>query len=146
MHVIADVLGSIGAVFAGLLMFLTSWYQVDALISIAICVLILYSSGKIIRESINVLLEAVPSHIDLDAIERKILQVHGVKSIHDLHVWCITPTKMCIMSAHVVAEESADKKGLMQIIVHLLKEEFGVDHTTIQLEDEGYPKAPAEHA
>lgn len=146
LHVIADVLGSIGAVFAGLLMFLTSWYQVDALISIAICVLILYSSGKIIRESINVLLEAVPSHIDLDAIERKILQVHGVKSIHDLHVWCITPTKMCIMSAHVVAEESADKKGLMQIIVHLLKEEFGVDHTTIQLEDEGYPKAPAEHA
>lgn len=82
------------------------------------------------------------SHI---ATERRILEVGGVKNIHDLHVWCITPTKMCTMSGHVVVEETVDKKEMMRILIHLLKEEFGIVHTTIQMEDAGYPKAAEEH-
>jgi cobalt-zinc-cadmium efflux system protein len=146
LHVIADGLGSVGAISAGLIMLFTGWYQVDALISVMIGILILYSSEKIIKESINVLLEGVPSNINLDDIERRIIGVKGVKGVHDLHVWCITPTRMCIMSGHVVVEGDIDKKELMQQLIHILKEEFGIDHTTIQLEDEGYPKAPGEHS
>jgi cobalt-zinc-cadmium efflux system protein len=145
LHVLADTLGSVGAISAGIIMYFTEWYQVDSIISMIIGILIFYSSGKTIRESINVLLEGVPSHIDLNLIERRILEVKGVKSIHDFHVWCITPTKMCVMSAHVVVEKNINKKTLMAILIQILKEEFGIDHTTIQLEDEGYPKASREH-
>lgn len=146
LHVVADSLGSIGAISAGLIMLYTGWYQADAIFSMLIGMLIVYSSGMIIKESANVLLEGVPSHMDLGAIERRIREVKGVRDVHDLHVWCITPTQMCVMSAHVVVEEDVDKRNLMFVLIHLLKEEFGIDHTTIQLEDEGYPKAIGEHS
>ena len=145
LHVVADILGSIGAICAGLIMLFTEWYLADLLISMMIGALIFYSSGKLVRESLNILLEGVPSHIDVSALERGILKVKGVRDIHDLHVWCITPTKMCCMSAHVVVKEGTDRKTLITTLINLLKEEFGIDHTTIQLEDEGYPKAVEEH-
>jgi len=145
LHVVADTLGSVGAISAGLIMFFTKWYLADPLISMMIGVLIFYSSGKLVRDSLNVLLEGVPSHIDASALERRIVEVKGVKDVHDLHVWCITPTKMCCMSGHVVVEEGANRKKLITTLINVLKEEFGIDHTTIQLEDEGYPKAVSEH-
>jgi len=145
LHVVADTLGSVGAISAGLIMFFTRWYQADPLISMMIGVLIFYSSGKLIRDSLNVLLEGVPSHIDVSALERRIVELKDVKGIHDLHVWCITPTKMCLMSGHVVVKKGTNRKKLISTLIHVLKEEFGIDHTTIQIEDEGYPKAASEH-
>ncbi len=145
LHVAADTLGSVGAISAGLIMYFTGWYYADPLISMMIGVLIFYSSGRLILDSLNVLLEGVPSHIDINALERRILELKGVESVHDLHVWCITPTKMCCMSGHVVAKEGTDKRALTWTIIHMLKEEFGIDHTTIQLEDKDYPRAPGEH-
>jgi cobalt-zinc-cadmium efflux system protein len=108
-------------------------------------VLIFYSSGKLIRDSINVLLEGVPSHIDVSVLERRIVELEDVKGVHDLHVWCITPTKMCCMSGHIVVKKDVNRKKLIATLIDMLKEEFGIDHTTIQLEDEGYPKAVGEH-
>ncbi len=145
LHVVADTLGSVGAISAGLIMYFTSWYQADPLISMMIGVLIFYSSGKLIRDSLNVLLEGVPSNIDLDMLERRITELKGVKKVHDLHVWCITPTRMCCMSGHVVVKEDINRKELVSTLISMLKKEFGIDHTTIQLEDEGYPKAAGEH-
>ncbi len=145
LHVVADILGSLGAVSAGIIMLFTGWRQADPLISMMIGVLILYSSAKVMRESANILLEGVPSHIDMDAIEQRLLRVKGVESIHDLHIWCITPTKLCVLSGHIVVEESIDRKELMQHLIHILKKEFGIDHTTIQLEEKGYPRALEEH-
>jgi len=145
LHVVADTLGSIGAISAGLIMFFTGRYQADPLISMMIGVLIFYSSGRLIRDSLNVLLEGVPSHIDVSALERRIVELKGVKGVHDLHVWCITPTKMCCMSGHVVVKKGTNRKKLITTLISMLKEEFGIDHTTIQLEDEGYPKAVGEH-
>jgi cobalt-zinc-cadmium efflux system protein len=146
LHVLSDTLGSVGAISAGLIMISTAWYQADPLISMLIGLLIFYSSSKLIRESINVLLEGVPYGIDVKAVEQRITELKGVKGVHDLHVWCITPTKMCIMSAHVVVEKGTDQKKLLSDLISMLKEEFGIDHTTIQLEDEGYPKAVSEHS
>jgi len=151
LHVVADTLGSVGAISAGLIMHFTEvftgsgWYQADPLISMMIGVLIFYSSGKLIRDSINVLLEGVPPGIDVSAVERKIVELKDVKGVHDLHVWCITPTKMCLMSGHVVVKKGTNRKKLISTLITMLKEEFGIDHTTIQLEDEGYPKAANEH-
>ncbi len=145
LHVFADMLGSVGAISAGLIMYFTGWYQIDPVISMMIGFLIFYSSGRLIRDSLNVLLEGVPPDIDLSAVERRIVELEGVKSVHDLHVWCITPTKMCIMSAHVVVKKGTNRKKLISTLISTLKEEFGIDHVTIQLESEGYPKAVSEH-
>ena len=145
LHVVADVLGSVGAISAGLVMLFTGWYQADPIASIMIGVLVFYSSGKLVRDSVNVLLEGVPSHIDVSAVERRILGMKGVKNIHDLHVWSIADTKICCMSSHVVVEEGTNGKELVTKLIDILNEEFGIDHTTIQLEDENYPKAAHEH-
>ena len=145
LHVLADTLGSVGAISAGLIMYFTGWYQADPLISMMIGVLIFYSSGRLIRDSLNVLLEGVPSNIDVRAVERRIVELEDVEGVHDLHVWCITPTRMCLMSGHVVVKKGTNRKKLISMLINMLKEEFGIDHTTIQLEDEGYPKAASEH-
>jgi len=145
LHVLADTLGSIGAMSAGLIMYFTGWYQADPLISIMVGVLIFYSSSKLVQDSINVLLEGVPRGIDVNVVEQRIMQLEGVEEIHDLHVWCITPTKICAMSCHVVVKKSVNRKKLISDLISMLKKEFGIDHATIQLEDEGYPKAVSEH-
>ena len=145
LHVVADALGSVGAISAGLIMFFTGWYQADPIASIMIGVLVFYSSGKLVRDSVNVLLEGVPSHVDVSAVERRILGMQGVRNVHDLHVWSIADTKMCCMSSHVVVEDGADRKELITKLIHVLKGEFEIDHTTIQLEGEDYPKAAGEH-
>jgi cobalt-zinc-cadmium efflux system protein len=144
-HVLADALGSIGAVFAGLVMLFTAFYEADALASMMIGLLILFSSWKLVRESLNVLLEGVPYSINVRDVERKIMMTEGVKEIHDLHVWCITPAKICALSCHVVVETGANRRELLSNIISMLKDEFGIDHTTVQMEDEGYPKAASEH-
>jgi len=145
LHVLADILGSVGAISAGLVMFFTGWYQADPIVSIMIGVLVFYSSGTLVRDSVNVLLEGVPPHIDVRALERRIAGTDGVSNVHDLHVWSISDIKMCCMSAHVVAEEGRDRKELLAKLINILKEEYGIDHTTIQLEGEDYPKAAGEH-
>jgi len=145
LHVVADALGSVGAISAGLIMFFTGWYVADPIASIMISVLVLYSSGKIVRDSVNVLLEGVPPHIDVASLERRIVGVKGIRNVHDLHVWSIADTRMCCISSHVVVEEGVDRKELITKLIHMLKEEFGIDHTTIQLEGEDYPKAAGEH-
>jgi cobalt-zinc-cadmium efflux system protein len=145
LHVLADALGSVAAIFAGFVMYFTGFYQADPLMSIIVGVLILFSSWRLVRESLNVLLEGVPYGIDLSQVQRKLTELKGVRAVHDLHVWCITPAKICALSCHVVVEKEADRRKLMSEMISMLKDEFGIDHTTIQLEDEGYPKAASEH-
>lgn len=147
LHVLTDTLGSVGAISAGLIMYFTSppWYQADPIASILVGILIFYSSSMLIRESLNVLLEGVPRGIDVNAVEQKIMEFKDVKGVHDLHVWCITPTKICAMSCHIVVEANADRKQLISDLIITLRKEFGIDHTTIQIEEEGYPKAGSEH-
>jgi cobalt-zinc-cadmium efflux system protein len=145
LHVLSDTLGSVGVISAGLIMYFTGWNQADPLFSMMVGLLIFYSSWELIHESINVLLEGVPHGIDINEVERRIMELKGVKRVHDLHVWCITPTRMCLMSCHVVVKKGTNRKKLLSDLITMLKENFGIDHTTIQLEGEGYPKAVSEH-
>ncbi|MEM3385107.1 MAG: cation diffusion facilitator family transporter [Nitrososphaeria archaeon] len=145
LHVMADILGSLGAISAALIIYFTGWFLADSIISIFIGLLILYGSGKLIHESLNVLLEGVPSHINLKSVEEKILGEDGVESVHDLHVWCVTPDKMCILTAHVVVGDYVDQRNLLSRLINDLKRDFGIDHVTIQFETKGFPKALNEH-
>lgn len=145
LHVLTDTLGSVAAISAGLIMIFTGLYQADPLASVLVGILIFYSASKLVRESVNVLLEGVPHGIDVSAVEQRIMEFRGVKEVHDLHVWCITPTKICAMSCHIVADADVDRKQLISDLIKVLREEFGIDHTTIQIEEEGYPKAVSEH-
>lgn len=145
LHVLADILGSVGAISAGVIMFFTGWYEADPIASIMIGALVFYSSARLVRDSVNVLLEGVPAHVDVAKLERRIVRINGIKDVHDLHVWSISDTKMCCMSAHVVVEEGSDSRELLTRLIGMLKDEFKIDHTTIQLEGEGYPKSAGEH-
>jgi cobalt-zinc-cadmium efflux system protein len=145
LHVLADLLGSAGAISAGLTMYLTGWYQADSIASLMISVLVFYSSAKLVQISVNILMEGVPPHIDIASLQRRMAGIDGVKSVHDLHVWSISEGKMCCLSAHVVTCEMTDNRGLLTKLMNILKVEFGIDHTTIQIEGEEYPKSPNEH-
>lgn len=145
LHVLSDTLGSLGTIAAGLIMYFTGWFQADPIISVLLGVLIFYGSWKLIRVSLNVLLEGVPPGIDVNAVEKAIRDSEGVKDVHDLHVWCITPTRICAMSCHIIAEKDVDRRKLTSDLISRLKEKFGIDHTTIQIEEDGYPKAATEH-
>jgi cobalt-zinc-cadmium efflux system protein len=145
LHVVSDTLSSVAVIVAGLIMFSTGWYQADPIFSMLVATLIFYGAFKLVRESINVLLEGVPSGINVETVERRIRERKGVKGVHDLHVWCITPTKTCALSCHIVVEESVDRRKLTSDLIAMFEAEFGIDHITIQIEEEGYPKAPNEH-
>jgi cobalt-zinc-cadmium efflux system protein len=145
LHILADALGSIGAISAGLVMYFTGWYQADTFVSIMIGALIFYGSWKLIRESVNVLLEGVPYGIDLNAVKQSITRQEDIMGVHDLHVWCITPTKMRMLSCHVVVKKGTDKRKLLADLIVMLNREFGIDHVTIQFEDTDYPKTLSEH-
>jgi cobalt-zinc-cadmium efflux system protein len=145
LHVVSDTLGSVGVIAAGLIIMFTGWYQADPLFSMLVGVLIFIGAFNLVRESVNVLLEGVPHGIDVAEVEKRILGQRGVKGVHDLHVWCITPSRICALSCHIVAEEQVDRKKLTSDLITMLDKEFGIDHTTIQIEDENYPKANSEH-
>jgi cobalt-zinc-cadmium efflux system protein len=145
LHVVSDTLGSVGVIAAGLIIMFTGWYQADPLFSMLVGVLIFIGAFNLVRESVNVLLEGVPHGIDVAEVEKRILGHKGVKGVHDLHVWCITPSRICALSCHIVAEEQVDRKKLTSDLITMLDKEFGIDHTTIQIEDENYPKANSEH-
>jgi len=134
LHVVSDALGSLGAVFAGVVVITSGLYWVDTLVSLFICVLILYSSWGLVRESVHVLMEAVPPNMDIRAIEDEIQALNGVCCVYDLHVWSIT-TNQVALSAHVVLEEpQPDSQELLAEIANMLSRTHGISHSTIQLE------------
>ncbi len=144
LHVVSDTLGSAAVIAAGIIMLFTGWYQADPIFSMLVAVLIVYGAFSLIRESINILLEGVPPGIDLKVVERRIAECRSVKGIHDLHVWCITPTKICALSCHIVVEDGTDRRKLTTDLIAMLEAEFGIDHTTIQIEDEGWTPRPTQ--
>lgn len=133
LHVMSDAFGSVAAITAGVLMSLYGWYVADPLFSIVIGLLIIWSSWTLIRESTNVLLEGTPSHINLAAVERAILETAGVSDVHDLHVWTITSGRDAL-SAHVRHSHSISQPELLRDLRVKLQDKFGVDHLTIQME------------
>lgn len=135
LHVLSDAIGSVGAIAAGLIMMSTGWYLADPLVSVFIGALILFSSWSLIKDSLSVLMQAVPKGIRLEEVRETIESVDGVAKVHDLHVWAVT-SDIYTLSAHAVVENGGDFHQVLNGIEDTLKERFHIEHTTIQLETE----------
>jgi cobalt-zinc-cadmium efflux system protein len=133
MHVMGDALGSVTAIVAGILIVAFGWIWADAVTSVLISFIIIFGAWNLIKESVNVLLEGTPAHINVAAVEEAILKRENVRNIHDLHVWTIT-SGMEALSVHIVHEESIDATMLLRDIRKNLHDDFGIDHLTIQME------------
>ncbi|MDQ3802121.1 MAG: cation diffusion facilitator family transporter [Acidobacteriota bacterium] len=133
LHVIGDALGSVTAIVAGLLIVAFGWLWADAVCSALISLIIVFSALNLIRESVNVLLEGTPAHINLAAVEEAILETEGVHGVHDLHIWTIT-SGLEALSAHVRHDERIIPAELLRKLRQRLHDKFGIDHLTIQME------------
>ncbi|HEY0019147.1 MAG TPA: cation diffusion facilitator family transporter [Longimicrobium sp.] len=140
LHMLTDALGSVGAILGGVAVWAFGWMWADPAVSVAIAVLVLYSSWHLLRDSVGVLLEGTPPHIDLEAVRGAMLDVEGVEEVHDLHVWTIT-SGLDAMSGHVVVGERALRRESGEILSDLhcmLHDRFGLHHLTIQIEPRNF--------
>jgi len=134
LHVLGDMLASGGTVVAALVIRATGWLGADPVASLVTTVLIMAGAWRLVRESVDVLLEAAPAHIALDTVRTRLEGIAGVESIHDLHVWTVT-SGMIAMSAHAIVRESSDHQTVLEQ-AHDMLQTMGIQHVTIQLECE----------
>ena len=133
-HVMGDLLGSVAALFAGVVIQMTGWMPIDALLSILVSVLILKSTISILHESYHFLMEGVPLHIDYLQVGRDLKKIPGVLAVHDLHVWEMTPSFPALIG-HIEIEHISDWPEIMARINAMLLEQHGIDHVTLQPEE-----------
>jgi cobalt-zinc-cadmium efflux system protein len=134
LHVMGDLLGSIGTVVAALVIRRTGWVTADPIVSIVVTLLIVRSSWRLVRESVDVLLEATPSHLSLGAIRARLEALPGVIGVHDLHVWTVT-TGVVAMSAHAIVPAAEGHQEVLEEAVTAMRA-FGIGHVTLQIERE----------
>jgi cobalt-zinc-cadmium efflux system protein len=135
-HIIADLLGSVGVITAAVVILLTGWLYADPLISVLIGFLVLGSSWKLLKESTNILLEQAPRSVDVTEVGRKMVGVEGVEEVHDLHVWEIT-SGFPALAAHVLVGQGEDCHERRRELEKVLYREFGIEHTTLQVDHVG---------
>lgn len=133
LHVMGDLLGSVTAIVAGVLIVTLGWLWADPLCSVLISLIIIFGAWRLIVDSVNVLLEGTPAHINLAAVEETILETAGVGGVHDLHVWTIS-SGIEALSAHISHDESVVHSDLLAAVREKLHDRFGLDHLTIQME------------
>ena len=132
LHVLGDLLAGVGTLVAAILIRYTGWLVADPLVSIVTAALIVRGSWQLVRESVDILLESTPPHIDLDAVRTQLESIPGIESVHDLHVWAVTP-RMVAMSAHAICRDSSGQQHALEH-VHDAMRLFGIQHVTVQLE------------
>lgn len=135
-HVLGDLLGSVGAIIAGVMAWKWQIYLADPVVSIIIAVLVLYSSIKITNAAVQILMESAPKHIDIKGVKDSIEKIGGVLNVHDLHIWSINSSSVSL-SVHIVAELKDYEQILCKTNI-LLKEKFNIEHSTIQIEPEDF--------
>lgn len=146
LEVLGDALGSVAVIVAAGVVLATGWHQADAVASLLIAAMIVPRAVSLLRDVVDVLLEATPKDVDLEQLRRHLLESEGVADVHDLHVWTIT-SGMPVMSAHVVVEDSVEQMGQAHEVLDRLRaclaEHFDVEHSTLQIEPRGH--ADSEH-
>lgn len=142
LHVLSDTLSSVAVIVGAGIMWLTEAWIVDPILSVLIAVFIVWSAIRLVRESVDVLLEAVPRHLDHGEVCGLICAIEGVEAVHDVHIWTIS-SGLVALSAHAVvdSERMHETDDILQRIKAALREAYGIDHTTIQVETERYEHA-----
>ena len=133
LHVAADAFGSLGAMGAGAVILKTGWTRADPVASAIICCAIIVTSVWLVRDSVHILLEGAPAHLDLEHIRASLAALAGVKEVHDLHLWSLTKGSESL-SGHLVVEPGRDPAGVLKAGTELLNERFGLSHVTLQIE------------
>jgi cobalt-zinc-cadmium efflux system protein len=132
LHFVADALVSLGVVIAGFIILFTSITWIDSVVSLTIAAFILYSSYRLLIDSVNLALDAVPKDIDINAVSKYLTSLKNVNSIHDLHIWALS-TSETALTVHIVIDSSTNENFLNEINDYL-NANFGIKHTTIQVE------------
>lgn len=135
LHVIGDLLGSVGAVSAALLIMFFGWNLADPIASVLVSLLILVSGYRVAKDAVHVLMEGKPTNVSVEEIKEKLLALTAVKNVHDLHIWSIT-SDFPSLSCHLVVASGYDRDVILQQASDILHEGFSIEHTTIQIEGE----------
>ena len=138
LHLMGDVMSTLGAVIAGIIIAFTNWNWLDPFVSVLIGIFILWNAWGILRQSIHILLESAPESIDMDSMVDSLLKVDGVRGVHDLHVWSINES-LRALSAHIVTDNISISAGasIQKDLNEILAHEYNIQHATLQLECEG---------
>ncbi len=146
LHLIGDLLASAGVAIAAIIMWRTHWWIADPVVSMVVSLIILGGAFNLVREAVDVLLEATPRHLDGKAIVEAMEHVPSVVTVHDLHVWTIA-TGMYALSAHLVVSRAkcAESDDILRAVKDVLAEKFHIDHTTLQIESESYAHVGEDH-
>ncbi len=138
LHLMGDVLSTLGAVAAGIVIAFTNWNWLDPLVSVLIGVFILWNAWGILRQSIHILLESTPESVDLNTMVESLLKVEGVRGVHDLHVWSINES-LRALSAHIVTDDISvgECARIQQNLNEVISHQYNIQHTTLQLECAG---------
>jgi cobalt-zinc-cadmium efflux system protein len=136
-HSFADAMGSFAVVAAGVVVLATGWLEADPIAGLLVAALILASSVRLILDPLEVLLEVAPAGLDVDGLGNDLCKVPGVASVHELHVWTVT-AGFVALSAHVVASPDADRDRLRLELEYLLRDRYGIAHSTLQMEEEAF--------
>jgi len=132
-HMASDALVALGVVIAGALILWTGWHWLDPAISLVISLVIVVGTWSLLRDSVNLALDAVPEGIDRDAVARYLASLPGITAVHDLHIWGMSTTETAL-TAHLVRPDASPADVFLQRACHELDERFGIVHATIQLE------------
>jgi len=132
LHVLGDLLGSVGTVGAAIIIRYTGWLAADPVASFVTTAIIIRGAWSLVRESVDILLESVPAHIDLRAVRTQLEAIPGIESVHDLHIWSVSP-KMVAMSAHAIVRDASTQQHVLEH-VHDAMAIFGISHVTVQIE------------
>lgn len=144
LHVISDLLASVGTVVAAILIRYTGWLIADPIASLLTTALIIRGAWKLVREAVDILLESTPKHIPVEAVRKQLQAIPNIESVHDLHVWAVTP-QMVTMSVHAVVREPSTHQHVLEH-VHDAMRLFGIEHVTVQIErDDMGTREPQAH-
>ena len=134
-HVLGDALASIGVIIGAIIIMLTGWFIVDPIISVLIGFIITFAAWRILREGLKVVLEAVPHQIDVNRMARDLKKIPGVKGVHDVHVWSISP-ELHAMSCHVLVDDMQMSQAaeIRQQVEKILRQRFDIEHSALQME------------
>jgi cobalt-zinc-cadmium efflux system protein len=139
-HIVGDTISSVGVIIAGVVILFTGWYVADAIVAVVIGIIILWGAVRIVGESADVLLEAVPKHVETSQVIDSIRNIPGVDEVHDIHIWTIT-SSIYALSAHLVIDDQMVSKSMdiVRMVRQELAKRYNISHTTLQLECESCP-------
>lgn len=143
LHVLGDLLGSVAALASGVVILATGWTPIDPILSLFISVLILVSALRLLGEAFHVVMEGVPPEIDLGEVGRSMAHVHGVRSVHDLHIWRLDSHTIAL-SAHIVVSSLVEWEPVLKHLKARLDKDFGIEHITLQPETMEEAKVPVD--